>query len=182
MTHQKGRTHERKTKQRLQPGQNIGLTDSKRINGREIPGESHKNREGGLAAKRCQALRRIQHAMCQLPVQICDLTVNVKKREGSPRGGPIEWAEGERKLINAMRLDHILGKKVQITRLGRHTRHRSADQRQANTESQEIMGGRKGTIKALPGGQERRIKRRQDSRVVRKRPREHGNRGNTERR
>lgn len=46
--------------------------------------------------------------MRQLPVQIDDLTVDVKKRQGTPRGAPIERAKGERKLIDAMRLDHVL--------------------------------------------------------------------------
>lgn len=46
--------------------------------------------------------------MRQLPVQIDDLTVDVKKRQGTPHGAPIERAKGGRKLIDAMRLDHVL--------------------------------------------------------------------------
>ena len=75
----------------------------KRFYGRAI-----KTGKGNWQSKRCQALCRIQHTMRQLPVQIDDLTVDVKKRQGTPRGAPIERAKGGRKLIDAMRLDHVL--------------------------------------------------------------------------
>ena len=40
------------------------------------------------------------------------MTVYVEERQGTPCGGPVEWAEGERKLIDAVRLDHVLRKEV----------------------------------------------------------------------
>ena len=50
--------------------------------------------------------------MCQLPIQVDDVAVYVEEREGTPCSGPIEWAEGERKLVDAVRLDHVLQEEV----------------------------------------------------------------------
>ena len=109
------------------------------------------------------------------------MTVYVEERQGTPCGGPIEQAEGERKLVDAVRLGHVLRKEVQVTGLGGHAHHRGARQRRADTDCQEIMGGGKRAVETTPCEQEGRVKGRQDPRIERKRTRKHGCKGNTER-
>ena len=53
-----------------------------------------------------------EETVCQLPIQVDDVAVYVEEREGTPCSGPIERAEGERKLVDAVRLEHVLREEV----------------------------------------------------------------------
>ena len=75
-------------------------------------GRTTETSKGNWQSKGCQALRRVQHTMCQLPMQVDDVAVYVEERQGTPCGGRIKRAEGEQKLVDAVRLDHVLRKEV----------------------------------------------------------------------
>ena len=111
-----------------------------------LDGRTTETSKGNRQSKGCQTLRRVQHAMRHLPIQVDDVTVNVEKRQGTPCSGPIQRAEGERKLVDAVWLDHVLREEVKVTGLGGHARHWGANQGRADTDCQGIKGGRKGTI------------------------------------
>ena len=83
------------------------LTDSDKRGDREILSSDHRNKQGELALH-----VRVLHAVCQLPIQVDDVAVYVEEREGTPCSGPIERAEGELKLVDAVRLDHVLREEV----------------------------------------------------------------------
>ena len=75
-------------------------------------GRTTETSKGNWQSKGCQALRRVQHTVCQLPIQVDDVAVYVEERQGTPCGGSIKRAEGEQKLVDAVRLDHVLRKEV----------------------------------------------------------------------
>ena len=75
-------------------------------------GRTTETSKGNWQSKGCQALRRVQHTVCQLPMQVDDVAVYVEERQGTPCGGPIKRAEGEQKLVDTVRLDHVLQKEV----------------------------------------------------------------------
>ena len=87
------------------------LTDSNKKVIERSDGWTTETSKGNWQFKGCQALRRVQHAVCQLPIQVDDVAVYIKEREGTPCSGPIERAEGERKLVSC-RLDHVLREEV----------------------------------------------------------------------
>jgi len=61
-----------------------------------------------------------KYPVSNLPIEIDDLSVNVKKGKRSPRGGPMKIAINRCKLGDTMRRRHILRKQVQVADFGRH--------------------------------------------------------------
>ena len=70
--------------------------------------------------KRGKALGSIKDPVSNLPIEINDLSVNVKKGKRLPRGGPMKIAINRCKLGNIMRRRHILRKQVQVANISRH--------------------------------------------------------------
>ena len=58
--------------------------------------------------------------MRHLPIQVDDVAVYVQERQGTPCSGPIKRAKGERKLVDTVRLDHVLREELKVTGLGGH--------------------------------------------------------------
>ena len=110
--------------------------------------------------------------MSDLPVEIDDLAIKVKKGQRPPRSLPVEGTKSGRKFLYTMRVGKPLRQQKKVTGLCRHSANRDTKKGVSSPKDQGRSGCGKCTTKLPPGEHQRLVEGWKVTRTERKRSRE----------
>ena len=67
----------------------------------------------------------VQNTMSDLPGEVNNRTINIKKEELTPSSRPVQLAKGDRELLNTVRDNRTISQQQRIRRFSSQGRHRS---------------------------------------------------------
>ena len=127
MTRQKRTKRQRKTKEQgMKPGENTGCQRTvKKQMFQRLSRVTTKTDSRDAITKGRKPLSGVQDTMSDLPGEVNNRTINVKKEDLAPGSRPVQLAKGDRELPNTVRDNRTINQQQRIRRPGGQGRHRS---------------------------------------------------------